>query len=87
MARCQFGWFVKKLYFTKEETENLADALAVAGIASASIPEPLISKAVAMSAGLVALVARRALRKDKALGLQWVTLGLAPMPFFHDEVW
>lgn len=91
MARYQFGWFDKKLYFTKEETDNFADAATATAITAAAIPDPVVSKVVAMYAGTVSLLARRASRKGRALGLRW--LGgptpfpyWVPIPFFHDEV-
>ncbi|MER6955015.1 hypothetical protein [Streptomyces sp. NPDC000618] len=89
MARYEFGWWSKNLYFTKKETEDIADAASAATVISAAIPDVGVSKAVALMAGLVAILARRAKRKGKALGLTWVSFGPVPfgtpLPFFHDD--
>ncbi|MGW6490793.1 hypothetical protein [Streptomyces sp. NPDC055056] len=91
MSRFERNRYNRKLYFTKAETENFADAAAAVGMVSAAIPEPVISKAVAAYAGGVSLLARRAVRQGRSLGLMWMNLmpgppGVVPIPFFHDEI-
>ncbi|MFI6494786.1 hypothetical protein [Streptomyces sp. NPDC050564] len=73
------------IYFTKEETEDLADSASAVAIVAAAIPDSTVSKVVAASAGIIALLAQRAKRKGQGLGLSWIGLGVAPIPFFFDE--
>ena len=89
MARFQRSGLMWAVLFTREETEEAADAAAAAAILSAAIPEPVVSKAVAAYASAIALFARRALKKGKALGLGWSGLSPIPshppLPFYHDD--
>ncbi|MEV2195082.1 hypothetical protein AB0I02_29515 [Streptomyces phaeochromogenes] len=89
MARYEFGWFKKKLYFTKQETEDAADIASAAAVLGAVVPDPVLSKVFAAYAGVVAVMAKRATRKGQALGLMWLGLSPfpmhAPIPFVHDE--
>lgn len=75
-----------KIHFSKKETDAIADGASAAALMAVCIPEPAASKSFAAAAGLCALIAKRAQRQDKALGLtyRWPPL-LGPIPFFHDD--
>jgi hypothetical protein len=58
------------IVFTRSETESIADAMSAGATAAGFIPDPVVSKVVAASGALIALMARRAVRKDKTLGIK-----------------
>lgn len=68
------GW---KIYFTESESEDIADSISAGSIAATLIPEPTVSKIVAVLGGVLALAARRAIKKGKKLG---VTVKLHQLP-------
>lgn len=74
------------IYFTKEETEDVADSASAVALVAAAIPDSTASKVVAAYAGIIALLARRAKRKGQGLGLTCGRVSAAPLPFFFDEV-
>ncbi|MEU1106545.1 hypothetical protein ABZ408_37145 [Streptomyces tibetensis] len=65
----------------------LADVASAATVIAAAIPEPGVSKALALMAGLVTVLAKRAKRKNKALGVKWCSVPVGGLiPFFHDDM-
>ncbi|WP_405940710.1 hypothetical protein [Streptomyces sp. NBC_00207] len=87
------------IYFSVEETSDLADGASAVALTATMLPEAT-SKIVAMYAGLISLGLKVAVRRKKALGLQVSVLpfgafgpqtfkgfGLPAGPlsaFFHD---
>ena len=66
--------------FRRDEVEGLAEAATAAAIAGAVVPDPGASKAIAACGGLLALLARRAKRKDKGLlVVVWYRRRLGPI--------
>jgi hypothetical protein len=61
------GWII---LLTKEETEVAVDSIAAAGLLAGLIPEPTVSKAMAVAAGLVAIAAKVAKRKGLCGGVR-----------------
>jgi hypothetical protein len=74
------------LYFTKEETSDIADGASAVAVVAAAIPDSTASKVVAAAAGLIALLAKRAERKDQILGVVILHYGGGPVPMLFDEV-
>ncbi|MER5470860.1 hypothetical protein [Streptomyces sp. NPDC002685] len=89
MAKYEPGRFVNTLYFSKSETEDLADAASAAAVIAAVSPEPAISKSLAATLSLISAWAKWAVRKDKALCIKWLSptrLPIGPSTFFvHDR--
>lgn len=72
------------VYFSKSETESIADALSAGSVAASFIPDPVISKIAAAGGAILAIVARRAVRNDKKLGLRVMSFPTAAIiPFTY----
>jgi len=88
VATYEQGRFVNTLYFSKSETDDLADAASAAALIAAAVPEPAI-KSLAVALGLVSAMAKWAVKKDKALCIKWLSptpLPLGPSTFsLHDR--
>lgn len=61
------GWEIR---FTASETQDIAETANAIAIICVLIPDPTLVKILAASGGLISLVARRAIRKDLALGVR-----------------
>ncbi|UUU25689.1 hypothetical protein [Streptomyces sp. DSM 40750] len=89
MAEYETGRFVNTLYFSKSETEDLANATAAAAVFAAIFPEPAISKSLAATLSLISAGAKWAVKKDKALCVKWLSPTdppLGPSTFYvHDR--
>jgi hypothetical protein len=71
------GWLV---WCTDDEVDLITDSIAGVGVVSSLIPEPGASKALAATAGLIAIVAKRAKAKNLSLG---VYASVNPMTRYH----
>ncbi|ETA01181.1 hypothetical protein ThrDRAFT_02760 [Frankia casuarinae] len=61
------GW---KIFFTREETEMVANGVDIAAIVSAVIPEPATATVASVAPRILAFYANRALKINKRLGLE-----------------
>ncbi|WP_329547740.1 hypothetical protein OG548_30180 [Streptomyces sp. NBC_01356] len=73
MAKYEQGRFVNTLYFSKSETDDLADVAAAAAVIAGAFPEPAGTKALAAALGLISAGAKWAVKKDKALCIKWLS--------------
>ncbi|MEU9264571.1 hypothetical protein AB0E04_03830 [Streptomyces sp. NPDC048251] len=89
MPKYEHGWWVKKLYFSKAETEDIAETASAVALVAAVIPDASLSKVIAMYAGLISLGAKWAVKRNKALGIKFYLPGMVPGPpaqvFLHHS--
>jgi hypothetical protein len=58
------------VYFTESESHSIADSLSAGSTAAGFIPDPTVSTVVAATGAILALMARRAIRQGRKVGVK-----------------